>query len=115
MSAAPGGDLLVPDAASVIAARARAQQLRPAWREAAAELIGPDRAAKVHRLRQLSTRIDVSLWATHPPSALWAWLVEAEGWREVSLVLSEAESDQIDAELAGYYQRARRDLAQSGV
>jgi Zn-dependent protease with chaperone function len=108
-------DLLCTDADAVVAARARGQQLNPAWREAAAQLIAPDRAAKVRRLRQLSTRTDVSLWTTHPPAGLRAWLVEAMPPYPPTIVLSEADSTVIDDELAGYYQRARRDLAQSGV
>jgi Zn-dependent protease with chaperone function len=108
-------DLLCTDADAVVAARARAQQLNPAWREAAAQLVAPERAAKVRRLRQLSTRTDVSLWTTHPPAGLRAWLVEAMPAYPPTLVLSEADSTLIDNELASYYQRARRDLAQSGV
>lgn len=108
-------DLLCTDADAVVAARARGQQLNPAWREAAAQLVAPERAAKVRRLRQLSTRTDVSLWTTHPPAGLRAWLVEAMPAYPPTLVLSEADSTLIDNELASYYQRARRDLAQSGV
>jgi Zn-dependent protease with chaperone function len=108
-------DLFVVDADAVVAGRARAQELNPQWREAAAQLIAPELAAKVRRLRQLSTRTDVSLWTTHPPAGLRAWLVESTPAVPPSLVLSEADSTVIDAELARYYQRARRDLAQSGV
>jgi Zn-dependent protease with chaperone function len=108
-------DLLDADLDSVVASRARAQQIQEGWREAATDLLAPHRTAKLHRLRQLSTRTDVSLWTTHPPAGLRAWLVEARPVGSAALVLTEAESRQIDAELSGYYQRARRDLAQSGV
>jgi Zn-dependent protease with chaperone function len=108
-------DLLVSDVDSVIASRARARQTQVAWREAAATALGPDRAATLRRLRQLSTRHDVSLWTTHPPAGLRAWLIEASARQEPTLVLSDEESVRIDAELEPHYQRSRRDLAQSGV
>ncbi len=108
-------DLLVADTHVAVAARARAQQLQDGWQEAAAGALAPEQAPRLRRLRQLSTRREVSLWRTHPPAGLRAWLVEAEAYRDPTLVLTPAESQQIDTELARYYQRARRDLAQSGV
>ncbi len=108
-------DLLVSDSVVLVAARARSQQDQPTWPAAVAPLLRPENAAKVRRLRQLSVRQEASMWRTHPPTGLRAWLVEAEAWRDPALVLTEAESARIDAELASHYQRARRDLAQSGV
>jgi len=108
-------DLFITDAWSVVASRARAQEQQPGWREAAAALVAPDRVPRLRRLRQLSIRREVSLWNTHPPSGLRASLIEGQPPRLPSLVLTERESGLIDAELGSYYQRARRDLAQSGV
>jgi Zn-dependent protease with chaperone function len=106
-------DLLGSDVDSVVASRARAQEIYPAWRAAAAQFLAPANAARRVRLRQLSTRHDTSLWRTHPPTGLRAWLVEASGHNAASLVLTEAESLRIDEQLTRQYASARRDLAHS--
>jgi Zn-dependent protease with chaperone function len=108
-------DIALSNVDSVIASRARAGEDNEGWRVAVNGVLRGENGPYRRRLRQLSTRQDASLWHSHPPSGLRAWLVEAEPWREPTLVLSQDESDRIDAELARYYQRARRDLAQSGV
>jgi len=63
-------------------------------------------------LRQRSIRHEASLWADHPPAGLRARLLEAAPLTEPVLVLSDAESARIDAELAARYQRCRRTIAQ---
>jgi Zn-dependent protease with chaperone function len=108
-------DLLGSDVDTVVASRARAQESHPVWRAAAAEFLSPTHAAKRLRLRQLSTRHDTSLWTTHPPTGLRAWLVEATARHEPSLVLSEEESSRIDEQLTRQYAAARRDLAHSQI
>jgi heat shock protein HtpX len=108
-------DLAVSSVGSVVASRARDLQTYPGWRVAVQSVLRSENRQRMRRLRQRSVRRDASLWASHPPTGLRAWLVEAEPWRDPTFVLSAAESDLIDVELEGYYQRARRDLAQSGV
>jgi heat shock protein HtpX len=108
-------DLINSDVAAVIASRSRANLVGPAWRDAATELLVPERAGKIRRMRQLSSRQGVSLFRTHPPAGLRAWLVEAEPYNTASLVVTQAESDRIDDELARYYKSARRDLAHSSL
>jgi heat shock protein HtpX len=107
-------NLLLTSADSVIASRARAKGTQVEWRAAATESLTGE-AAAMNRLRQLSTRTEASLWASHPPTGLRAWLVEGAAWQEPAFVLAEDESERIDAELARQYQSARRDLAQSSI
>jgi len=107
-------NLLLTSADSVIASRARAKGTQPEWRAAAIESLTVQ-AAAMTRLRQLSTRTEVSLWASHPPTGLRAWLIEGAAWHDPAFVLTEDESERIDAEIARQYQSARRDLAQSAI
>jgi heat shock protein HtpX len=109
-------DLMVtPDAAwTVIGASARAQETERGWR-AAVTTLRADQAPRRPRLRQLSMRRETSLIASHPPTGLRVALVEAAPWCDPALRLRDDESDRIDAELAGYYKRFRRDIAHSGA
>jgi hypothetical protein len=93
-------DLFVVDAEAVVTGRAGAEELNPTWRGAAEQLIAGERAAKVRRLRQLSTLSDASVW-TYPSTArLRAWLVESTPAASAALVPSEADSTIIDTALA---------------
>ncbi len=105
-------DLLVwsEPASDAVAVRARAGDTEQGWRLAVGELRSR-MAPRQNRLRQLSVRHEVSLFATHPPSGLRALLVEAAPWRDPAIVLGDAENERIDAELSKYYQRYRRDIA----
>ncbi len=105
-------DLLVwsQPAGDAVAVRARAGETEQGWRMAVGELRSR-MAPRQNRLRQLSVRHEVSLLATHPPSGMRAWLVEAAPWRDPALVLGDAENERIDTELSKYYQRYRRDIA----
>lgn len=58
---------------------------------------------------------DTSLWRDHPPAGLRARIAESWPYADPSLVLSEADSAKIDAELHRYYARAGRDLAWSAA
>jgi len=109
-------DLLIsgPVVATCIANSARAGETQPGWRAAVAALT--DRQSpRLTSLRQLSMRRETALFATHPPSGLRSQMVERAGWRDPALVLVDGESDRIDTELSGRYQRCRRDLATSGA
>jgi Zn-dependent protease with chaperone function len=59
---------------------------------------------------QLSVSEGASLFASHPPDGLRLRMVEARPWRDGTVGLSEAESVQIDAELAERLARARKDI-----
>jgi heat shock protein HtpX len=107
-------NLLLTRADAVIASRARAKGTQAQWRAAAVESMA-DQASALTRLRQLTTRTETSLWASHPPTGLRAWLVEGAQCHDPAFVLSDEESDRIDVELTRQYQNARRDLAHSGV
>lgn len=56
-----------------------------------------------------------SLWREHPPSGLRARIVKSWPHTDASVVLSEADSTKIDAELHRFYARAGRDLAWSAA
>ncbi|MGC9666219.1 M48 family metallopeptidase [Planosporangium sp. 12N6] len=83
-----------------------------AWR-AAADQARRDVAARLPRLRQLSVRDDVSLFASHPPAGLRARMIESRPAHPPAVLLDVATSARIDAELATAYAAARRDLAAS--
>ncbi len=103
-----------PVTASVIARSARSGETERGWRTELAVLMDRQ-AARISRLRQLSIRREMSLFASHPPTGLRAQLVEQAEWRDPTLGLTQDESDRIDAELSRRYQRCRRDIATSGV
>jgi Zn-dependent protease with chaperone function len=60
-------------------------------------------------LRQLTHR-NTWLWATHPPTGLRARMVEAWPHQDPRVVLTDAESARIDAELAPWYVAAHREF-----
>ena len=62
-------------------------------------------------LRQLSRRDEVSLFASHPPSGLRAQMLERRPQHAAGVVLTEQQSERIDAELAGPVEQIRRELA----
>jgi len=107
-------DLSLTRVSATISSLARANETERSWRAAAAESLRSN-LPRQNRLRQLSTRTGVSLLASHPPFGLRAWLVEGMAYQDPAFVLTEAESDRIDAELRRYYERYRRVLAESGV
>jgi heat shock protein HtpX len=100
---------------TVVTSQARAGGGVEAWRTAIAEMRERQTPARLHRLRQLTVRRDSSLLATHPPRGLRARLLESAAWTDPTFVLTADESDHIDAELAAYYKRFRRDIAQTQV
>ena len=57
----------------------------------------------------------MSAWSSHPPGGLRVRLVEGGPQHAPRVVLSQADSDRIDEELAKYYVRFRTDLAQSNL
>ncbi|NUT97846.1 MAG: M48 family metalloprotease [Saccharothrix sp.] len=76
------------------------------WRAAVAK----SRAAwSVAELREESLD-ETTLWRSHPPAGLRARIVEGWPHAEPAVVLSDEDSDRIDAELARWYARAGRDL-----
>jgi hypothetical protein len=87
----------------------RAGGLADRWRAAAAQA-RTERAARLPRLRQLSLRREVSLFASHPPAGLRASMLTSKPPQPARVVLSEHDSAQIDDELAPHYLRTRRDL-----
>jgi hypothetical protein len=106
-------DSLDEVAAGMVATSARRGELETGWQAALAGL-RETRKARVARLRQLSVRREVSMWASHPPAGLRARLLAEAPWVEPALGLSELESSKIDAELAPYYKEFRRAIAASG-
>lgn len=103
--------LVLSDSMAMVARReARKGVAASGWLEAADAL----RAEVVPRLagmRQLSVRDEVSLFATHPPTGLRARMIESRPYRTAAVVLTAADSERIDQELAKAYDIARRDLA----
>jgi Zn-dependent protease with chaperone function len=100
---------------TVVASQARAGGGVDEWRTAIAEMRERQTPGRLHRLRQLTVRCDSSLLATHPPSGLRSRLLESAAWPDPSFVLTADESARIDAELAAYYKRFRRDIAHTQV
>jgi Zn-dependent protease with chaperone function len=62
-------------------------------------------------LRQLSTRDDASLFATHPPDGLRAKMIEFRPTTTPRVHLNETDSSRIDQELATQYETTRQELA----
>nr|WP_042192236.1 M48 family metallopeptidase [Kibdelosporangium sp. MJ126-NF4]CTQ95282.1 peptidase M48, Ste24p [Kibdelosporangium sp. MJ126-NF4] len=91
------------------AVRSPTPDARP-WHEIAAA-VRADHADTLSLLRQFSVREDASLFASHPPSGYRARMIEALPAQDPSVVLSAEDADTIDAELAEWYRRARRDIA----
>jgi heat shock protein HtpX len=96
--------------ATTVTAAIRRREGPDAWltaADAARERLAP----RLPRLRQLSQRDDASLFASHPPDGLRARMLESRPYVDPAVVLTEAESARIDAELAAWYKRTARDLA----
>ncbi|HEX8870688.1 MAG TPA: M48 family metallopeptidase [Lentzea sp.] len=58
---------------------------------------------------------DASLWHDHPPAGLRARIAQSWPYTDPSVVLSDADSAKIDAELHRFYARAGRDMAWSAA
>ncbi|NUR70837.1 MAG: M48 family metalloprotease [Hamadaea sp.] len=97
---------------TVIGARARSREGAAGWR-AGVEEARAGQAERLGRLRQWSLRREASIFASHPPSGLRVRMIQAAPHRDPAVVLTEAESAAIDAELAKYEERYRREIAQS--
>lgn len=79
------------------------------WR-AAAERVRTAQATRLPLQRQRSLRLNAHLLTSHPPAGLRARLTETRPAVPATVVLSQEESDRIDAELARRYDRAGRDM-----
>jgi Zn-dependent protease with chaperone function len=102
--------LVTLDAIAVNVARAaRAGGDVAAWRAAAGQA-RQEVAEDLPLRHQLSISDETSLFASHPPAGLRRRMVDAQPWQDPAVVLTEQESDRIDAELARAYARARRDV-----
>ncbi len=95
---------------TVVRREARAGRCAEAW-YAAADRARGNLAPALPGLRQLSRRDEVSLFASHPPTGLRATMLEHRPARPAAITLTAGESGRIDAELAGHYERVRRELA----
>ncbi|MET0495000.1 MAG: M48 family metalloprotease [Actinoplanes sp.] len=103
--------LLMQDALeTVILRESRAKRGGAHWAEAA-RVARANLAPTVPVLRQLSRRDEVSLFASHPPSGLRALMLERRPQHAAGVVLTEQQSERIDAELAGPVEQIRRELA----
>jgi hypothetical protein len=105
-------DVMDDASAGVVAASARRGELAAGWRAALSQL-REDRRGRLDRVRQLSVRREVSLWASRPPSGLRARLVADAPQVTPMVGLSDSESAQIDAELEPYYKQFQRQIAAS--
>ena len=94
---------------TAVAAAARRGGRAQQWR-AVADNNRAAMADRVDRLRQLSVREEASMFASHPPTGMRARLLQARPRTHPIVVLTDAESDQMDQELAKCYDRAARDL-----
>ncbi|MDT7788106.1 MAG: heat shock protein HtpX [Pseudonocardiales bacterium] len=84
---------------------ARWQAAADAWRA----------SLNVGDVLEKSVTEDASLWHDHPPSGLRARIIRSWPYTDPSVVLSEADSAKIDAELHPFYARAGRDIAWSAA
>jgi len=97
---------------AVIGGRARSREGAAGWREGV-EKSRAKPTTTMNRLRQLSVRTEASLFTSHPQSGLRVRMIEATPFRQPAVVLTEAEAAMIDAELARYEERYRREIAES--
>ncbi|MFG3602122.1 M48 family metallopeptidase [Micromonospora chersina] len=81
-----------------------------AWRAGTARSLAAA-ADRLPLLRQLSVREETSLFATHPPAGLRHRMLTARSWQDPAVVLTEARTERIDAELTRHYERAGRIVA----
>jgi Zn-dependent protease with chaperone function len=105
-------DVLVnAEVVAMLAAREARQRRGPAqWREAVRDTRA-EMAPRRDRLWQLSVRDHVSLFASHPPAGLRARLIASRPYETAAVVLTEADAERMDTELAKQYENARRTLA----
>ncbi|MDX8031813.1 M48 family metallopeptidase [Lentzea sp. BCCO 10_0856] len=82
------------------------------WREAADAWRA---SADVADVLDRSVTEKASLWHDHPPAGLRARIVKSWPYTDPSVVLSDADSARIDAELHRFYARAGRDIAWSAA
>ncbi|NGY63395.1 M48 family metalloprotease [Lentzea sp. NEAU-D13] len=82
------------------------------WREAADAV-----RATLNMDEELDKSVteDASLWNSHPPSGLRARIAQSWPHTDPSVVLSDTDSAEIDAELHRFYARAGRDIAWSAA
>ncbi|GGM62123.1 hypothetical protein GCM10011608_54040 [Micromonospora sonchi] len=80
------------------------------WRAAAAESLAAA-ADRLPQLRQLSVREEASLFASHPPAGLRRQMLASRDWHDPKVILTEARTERIDAELAREYERVRRQIS----
>lgn len=83
------------------------------WRRSVADAVSSG-TERLRLLRQLSIRDDASLFASHPPAGLRHRMVRERAWLSPAVVLTEAQSERIDAELAKDYARAIRNITYEG-
>ncbi|HWO66188.1 MAG TPA: hypothetical protein VNO31_39760, partial [Umezawaea sp.] len=96
---------LLPQIASLLVHHA---ETKPSGRWAGmAESMHEAKRGDLPALRQLTMR-NTDLWATHPPTGLRARMVEAWPHQDPLVVLSDADSARIDAELSPWYAAAHR-------
>jgi hypothetical protein len=94
---------------TVLGARSRAGA---DWREGV-EQTRKEMEPSLPRRRQLSLRRESSVFASHPPTGLRGAIVAKGPQHGPQVVLSEAEAERMDAELAGFEKRYRRTIAHS--
>lgn len=98
---------------TIIGARSRNQERASGWREGV-EKSRSGNAARINRLRQLTIRTESEIFASHPPAGLRHRLIQSAPYRTAGVALTLAESAAIDAELAKYEERYRREIASAG-
>ncbi|MEV6970444.1 M48 family metalloprotease [Hamadaea sp. NPDC051192] len=94
-----------------IGTRARQKAGVIGWRETV-EDTRAEYATAAGQLRQLSIREDASIFAAHPQPGLRVRMIQAAPHREPTVVLTEARAAAVDAELAKYEERYRREIAE---
>lgn len=94
---------------TVVRREARAGNGMAAWQEAARVARG-NLAPKLPLLRRLSRHTEVSLYASHPPTALRAAMLERRPAQPAAVTLTESEAAHIDDELAVHQKRVIREL-----
>ncbi|MEO6086490.1 MAG: M48 family metallopeptidase [Umezawaea sp.] len=99
--------VLMPQIAGLLVHHAETKSSRQ-W-AAMAESMHESKLDDLPRLRQLTLR-RTDLWDSHPPEGLRARMVEAWPQQDPQVVLSDADSALIDAELAEWNARAHREF-----
>jgi Zn-dependent protease with chaperone function len=97
---------------TVVGSRSRNREHADGWREGV-EKSRAGNAGRMHRLRQLSIRTESWIFNSHPPAGLRHRMIQSAPYRTAAVVLTEAESAAIDAELSGYEEKFRREIAET--